>query len=380
MLYIEVNHLIIKYIEKDNYVVNNTVTNRYIRLGTREINYLLDILNYSDLKNDIRHVPLSNIQKEHLNKKFDEWGFLKKKEKKKENFDFSNIILFSVDSNGWIKCLLKVINKLISPIGLGLFVLSILSILYIFTFKGEVILLGLKQLKITIYDGILLYILSFVTSVIHELFHAAACYKYSGSCGKMGIKLYYMLPAYFCDVSNIYMVDGNKKPFVVASMGLISNHMMGVISLIIYITLYNIGIVNPFFLLYYCLNLSSIIFNLIPFAKFDGYWMLKALLKMDNLYDNSIIFFYMFIFKCKKLCSIQLPTIKKIFITVYGGMVFIFHWILWVLGIFSIYSLIKNNLHNNKIILFIGLCFLIVIGVFSSFKFTKKYFKMYKNY
>lgn len=372
----QVNHLVIKRIDDDNYVLHNAITNKYVRLGLRETNYLLELLG-EELEEETEDVvPLSNRQMDELKKKFQEWGFFDRNMEYKKKKDFSNLALFSIKPEGFIYKVLDKTKKLISPFGFGLFMLSVLYSIYAYVFEGEAMIAGLSKLRIDISSIVSVFFISIVTSIIHEFSHVSACYKYSGKCGRMGVKLHYLIPAYFCDVSNIYMVSEKKKEFVVAASGILSNHILGVMVLFIYNSLYHVGICSNVCMYFYLYNLVLIFFNMIPFAKFDGYWMTKALVGVDNLYDKSILLFIQLLFDIKDYQAVTMKPVKKIVVTLYGMLVFLFHWGLWAYGIYGVYYSIREHIPELKIF---SLLLLGVIGMTNCIKFTMRYISLHKK-
>lgn len=372
----QIAHIIINKIADDNYVVNNTLTNKYVRLGLRETNFLLELLGEEQEAGDEDEVILSIRQLEELKERFDEWGFLGERAESKKKKDFSDITLLSIHPEGKISKVLNKTKVLISPIGFALLILSIAYIVYAYTFEGEAILDGLSRLRFNAKSLIAVYFISFLSSIIHELSHASACYKYSGKCGRMGIKLFYLIPAYFCDVSNIYMVSGKKKAFTVASAGVISSHIFGAIVLFIYNRLYHLGTYSNICMLFYLYNLTSIVFNIIPFAKFDGYWMIKAITGIDNLYDKSILLFVQMLLDTKGYIKVIVKSRKKIAITLYGLFLFVFHWGLWGYGIFGMYYFVEKYMPGIKIITLFAMG---SIGIINGVKFTMYYISMYRK-
>ena len=361
---IEINDLIIKKVSDDNIIVDNQKNNKYIRLGTREAAYLLELLERSDDEITNTGEPLTDEQKEILRQNYEKWGFLGSVEEKKK-FDPSNIVLFSFKTDGPIKKVLNVTKHLISPIGFTMMLLSFVYIFYVIMYRGEALLDGFDRLDLSVSSFVTVYFINFFMSVTHELSHASACYKYSGHCGKIGIKLFYLMPAYFCDVSSIYLVSGRKKTVVTAASGVISNHIVGAITLFLYVLLYDMGIYSNTLLLFFLFNLTTILMNLIPFAKFDGYWIIKSLSGIDNLYDKSISAFLKFIsFRRNK------NTATKPMMMFYGFFLFVFHWGLWIYGTVMMYfTFIKHNVPFATVII----TALSVIGLFNCIKFTKKY-------
>jgi len=361
---IEVNDLIIKKVGDDNIIVNNKKNNKFIRLGTREAAYLIELLDQSDEEITNNGEPLTEEQKDILRQNYEKWGFFGSVEEKKK-FDPSNIVLFSFKTEGPIKKVLNVTKHLISPIGLILLVLSFVYVGYAFMYKGNALLYGIEHLDLSVSSFLAVYFVNFFMSVTHELSHASACYKYSGSCGKIGIKLFYLIPAYFCDVSSIYLVSGRKKKVITAASGVISNHIVGAFALFLYVFLYDMGIHANMLILFYLFNLTTILMNLIPFAKFDGYWIIKSLSGIDNLYDKSISAFLRVIsFRRNK------NTAAKPMMMFYGFFLFVFHWGLWIYGtVMMYYTFTKHNVPFAATII----TALSVIGLLNCVKFTKKY-------
>lgn len=364
-------HLEIKEVDEGKYIVNNTITNRFIKLGIREVNYLLSLKGLDVIKGK-DYEPLSSEQEAFLHKKFEEWKFLKEESVQKNKRDLSNIILISFDSAKWFEKFMSKFKVIISPGGLTLLLCLIVFSIYAFYFEAQAILDGVNSFTINFQVLVMFYLLNFFTGIVHECCHATACYKYSGKCGKIGIKLLYLLPAYFCDVSNMYMVKSRKKKVIVSSAGLAANSVIGNLSLFIYIMLYKQGIVFPFLLYSFCYNIFVIIFNLNPFAKFDGYWILKAASGIENLYDKSILTFFMMILTREKLISK-----KKCILSLYGSLIFLFHWLFWGYAVYLIYEFIIG-----KIYFFIAISIVIILSLIAlknCIDFTRKYFRIYKN-
>lgn len=371
-------HLEIKKNSEDDYVINNTITNRYVKLGTRELNYLLYLKDMDQVDSDEQiEVALDENQKKILHKKFDELQLLTEAKMQKKKKDFSNMVLVSFESAKWFKLLMDKFKVVISPLGFALFVASIGCFFYAIYFQSEAILSGISNLTINALDLIFLYILNVFTVILHEFCHATACYKYSGKTGRIGIKLFYMFPAYFCDVSSMYMVSSRKKPLIVSAVGLAANSVIGNLSLFIYVILYNQQIEQPIFLYFFCYNLFVILFNLNPFAKFDGYWIVKSISGVDNLYDKSIILFFTLILNIRQCIVIQISLWKKCLLTVYGMLIFLFHWLFWGYSIYVISSFKLDALNIQiRIVLTAAL---IIIGLMNCIKFTFKYHSLYKK-
>jgi putative peptide zinc metalloprotease protein len=372
-----VEYLEINEISKDSYIVSNRLSNKFVKLGLREVNYLLSLQKQEELKmEELVLEPLTEEQKDFLYQKFSEWGFLSK-EAVKQPRDFSNFNLVSFSSTKFMNGILKSMGLFISPWVVGLCFLSILYALYAVIFEHKILLSGLTKLHLG-WDLILyMVIINFFIAVVHEMSHAAACYKYSGRAGRMGIKLFYLLPAYFCDVSNIYTTGSRKKSLYVSAAGLISNVILGNLSLLLYILFSHWGRNSIILLWIYFLNFSIVLFNLIPFAKFDGYWILKSVTGVDNLYDKSLIMFYTFLLDFKSFYSAQMKLKHKMLMSLYGMLIFLFHWMLWFYSFYAVWHYSEGwkyeYIRSALLALFAVLC------LRNCIKFVLNYYREYKK-
>ena len=373
---IEIEHVVIKKIDEDNYIVNNLITNKYVRMGVREVNYFLLLKGREPEVLPEGAAELTGQQKAALKKKYEEWELLEPGKKQKTKKDLSNLVLMDFKPEGRIGGMLKLVMLFFSPLGLVLFLTSTVALITLLIFQQRALMQGAMQLRITVGNMVLLYLGSIGISLIHELCHAAACYKYSGKCGRMGIKLFYLFPAYFCDVSNSYLIKDKKRTFVVAASGLMWNHIAGTAILSLYILMYHNKMVFPVLLLLYISNFLNILFNLLPIAKFDGYWMLKALTGVDNLYDKCLSMFYMACFRRKQLKNTMFSWPHKCMAIFYGLLLYTFHWGLWILGIFGVYLTLQKYTSDWSCMAVIAV--LIIIGVINCLRFTRKYYKQYQ--
>jgi putative peptide zinc metalloprotease protein len=376
---------IVDYLEivkncEDTYIINNTITNRYVKLGEREINYLLQLKGLEKWDDTKSTEQLSTEQQKLLYSKFEEWGYFNiQNVNKTKKRDASNIILVTLDTNKRFSGIMERFKVLISPIGLALLILSMAITLYAFIFESNAILLISSKVQIGLKEIIGIYILMFFTIMIHELCHATACYKYSGKTGGVGIKLFYLLPAFYCDVSNIYMAGSRKKSFIVSIVGLACNVVMSSIALLIYIVLYHYQIYCMTLLYFFVLNTGLIAYNLFPFAKFDGYWILKSVLGIDNLYDKGIVLFYECIFSLSKFSKNNMSLKRKLFLTAYGACSFIFHWLIWFYSIIGLNLTFQRYINAPEYIRITLLSVMAIIGIINCIIFSKNYYVLYKN-
>lgn len=134
---------------------------------------------------------------------------------------------------------------------------------------------------IDIFTLLLLLVLIFLSSLFHEIGHAAACKYFGISHGGIGIGFYINFPVLYTDVTNIWKLSRNKR-CVVNLAGVYFQCLLLTMLLIIY------GI-TKFYLLRYLIVIMdfSFLLTLNPFFKFDGYWIASDLLGVPNLRRRS---------------------------------------------------------------------------------------------
>lgn len=369
-----VGHMKIKKDGLDNYIVNNTLNNKFVKLGIREVKYLLERLEETtELESKKEYPPLSEVQKKLLDEKFNEWGFFEKAELSKKK-ELSNLVIFELKPEHRFNHIIKLFKYLISPVGAFLVIVSVVLAYISIGVSQDRIMNEVTYVKLSLGGIVVIYAITFISSCIHEFCHEAACYKYTGETGKWGMKLFYLLPAFFCDVSNMYMTSSRRKCAYISAAGLLSNVVIGNTAIIIYGFVENS---SELLLWIFVINLCNIILNLIPFAKYDGYWILKSITGIDNLYDKSVSLVYMMTLNPEQYRKLHMNVIRKMLMTLYGIIIYAFHWLLWI---YSIYAL-KDLLSLNFAYLEYGLITVLgVLGLGSCISYTRKYLKSYKKY
>lgn len=116
--------------------------------------------------------------------------------------------------------------------------------------------------------------------LLHELGHAAACWRHTGSVGAIGFGIFMTTPVLYCDVSDIHLLPRRAKAMV---------GMAGTVMDIVFLTLMvglagsDIGVMKVFWL-----SLVAIAFNLVPFYRNDGFWVINDLAGTDDLLKQSL--------------------------------------------------------------------------------------------
>lgn len=122
-----------------------------------------------------------------------------------------------------------------------------------------------------------------MTKVIHELGHGIACRHYGGECHQIGVILLVFSPTLYCDVSDSWMMSNKWHRIVIGAGG------MWIESVVSSLALFGWWFTQPGLLNHLLLNVffvsavTTVIFNLNPLMRYDGYYMLSDLLEIPNL-------------------------------------------------------------------------------------------------
>ncbi len=143
--------------------------------------------------------------------------------------------------------------------------------------------------SINAYTIILLFIVTFLSSFIHELGHATACKVFGIKHGSIGFGMHYNIPVLYTDVSNIWKLKRSQR-LVVNIAGIYFQMFLLTLILLLYF------ITGHYLIKYLILIINfGFIITLNPFFRFDGYWIISDLLAIPNLRERSrewIIYLY----------------------------------------------------------------------------------------
>lgn len=146
-----------------------------------------------------------------------------------------------------------------------------------------------------------------LSNLWHELGHASASKKYSIEPGNIGFGFYLFMPVFFTDVSKIWRINRNSR-IVVNVGGIYFDTLLSLVLIFVYyLTDWTGCIVLSYFIS------ISILYNLNPLVRYDGYWVLVDLFNIPNLQKDSSDLVYNCLFKR------QYPhSIREILIFSYG--------------------------------------------------------------
>lgn len=121
--------------------------------------------------------------------------------------------------------------------------------------------------------------------VLHELFHAATCKRYGGTVPVAGVAFILLMPIAFVDVTSCWRFPARWQRLHVTLAGVIGELFIAGVALIAWNLTSSLVWQQVAADVVLLASVSSLVFNLNPLLKFDGYYALSDATGVDNLYD-----------------------------------------------------------------------------------------------
>jgi putative peptide zinc metalloprotease protein len=127
----------------------------------------------------------------------------------------------------------------------------------------------------------------FASTLLHELGHGMALVYFGGTPRRIGIMLFYLAPAFFCDVTDGWRLSSPKQRVLVALAGPLVHLGLGSMALAAQGFVPETSLKDAA-ILYGIICYAIAILNLFPFIKLDGYVALMSAVDIPHLRRKSI--------------------------------------------------------------------------------------------
>jgi CRP-like cAMP-binding protein/Zn-dependent protease len=177
----------------------------------------------------------------------------------------------------------------------------------------------------------LLAVLNYLSVTVHELGHGLTCKHYGAHVNGAGVMLYYGLPAYFMDTTDVWTKPAYAR-IATSWAGPYSGVILAGIGAII-VQAMPASPVAPILHRLSFLWILTLLFNLIPLLELDGYFMLVDWLEIPMLRARSLAFFRKDLWQ--KLRRREGLTGQEHFLAWFGGLSLAFSILVVVSAVFS---------------------------------------------
>jgi putative peptide zinc metalloprotease protein len=140
----------------------------------------------------------------------------------------------------------------------------------------------------------LLYLGMVVVKAAHEFGHAFACRRFGGEVHTMGIMFMIFTPMPYMDATASWSFRSRWQRVLVGVAGMIHELFLAALATFVWANTAAGTVHTLAYNMMFVASVSTVIFNINPLMRFDGYYVLSDLLDIPNLYtqaNRQLIFF-----------------------------------------------------------------------------------------
>ncbi|MFH1803943.1 MAG: site-2 protease family protein [Pseudomonadota bacterium] len=171
------------------------------------------------------------------------------------------------------------------PIQMAILVLGIAGIFmtlrqwdrFLSTFMGFANWQGMVWMAVTLV----------VTKILHELGHAYTAARYGCRVPSMGVAFLVMYPVLYTDTSDAWRLTRRDQKLRIAAAGIRVELSLALLATFFWHMVPPGPVQSTLFLLASATWITTLLINLSPFLRFDGYYLLSDYLRVPNLQDRA---------------------------------------------------------------------------------------------
>lgn len=202
------------------------------------------------------------------------------------NFLFLRIPLWNPDR--WLRAMRPLDRAIFSPVGAGVWLAVGLA--------GLIVAAGHARALLDQTQGVLapgnlvaLYATWAAVKLAHELGHAFACRHYGGEVPSLGLMLLVFTPVPYCDTTSAWRLRRRHQRVLVGAAGMIVELFIAALAVMVWAATGRDSAINQIaYNIVFLASVGTLLFNLNPLLRFDGYYILGDLLGVANLHQRSI--------------------------------------------------------------------------------------------
>jgi putative peptide zinc metalloprotease protein len=191
-----------------------------------------------------------------------------------------------LDPDRFLVRTLPLVGKLISPVGAVVW-LAVVAWAGKLAMDNWEALRDQSQSVLSPQNLPLLYVALILIKTLHEFGHAYFCRKFGGEVHVMGILLMIFTPVPYMDATSSWAFRSRWKRLVVGGAGMLVEVFVAAIAVFVWANTGPGAISSLAYNMIFVASVSTLVFNLNPLLRFDGYYMLSDLLEIPNLSQRS---------------------------------------------------------------------------------------------
>lgn len=192
-----------------------------------------------------------------------------------------------LDPDRFLQAAMPVARLLLNPIG-ALLWLAVVGVGIKNVVDNYKAALDQSQAVLAPDNLLLLYLATVFIKTVHEFGHAFFCRRYGGEVHVMGVMFMIFTPMPYVDATSSWGFRRRYQRVLVGAAGMIVELFVAAIAAVVW-SRTSAGVVHSLaYNMMFTASVSTLVFNLNPLMRFDGYYILSDLLEIPNLSQRSM--------------------------------------------------------------------------------------------
>jgi multidrug resistance efflux pump len=138
------------------------------------------------------------------------------------------------------------------------------------------------------YGLAVIILFTLIITTLHEFAHGLACKHFGGEVPEVGVlMIFYVLPAFYCNVSDIHRFGRKRERVWVIAAGIYWQLLVATAGAMVWLVATPQTVLADFAFLVFLGATFNILINCNPLIKLDGYYALSQILGIQNLQSRS---------------------------------------------------------------------------------------------
>jgi putative peptide zinc metalloprotease protein len=186
----------------------------------------------------------------------------------------------------WLAAIMPFLNWLFKPVTGAVLVALTITGIFLATRQWETFISTIVEHLS--WSGFLGYAVALVfAKTLHEVGHAIAATRYGVRVAHMGVAMLVMFPMLYTDTSESWKLTNPRQRLAIASAGIITELAIAGLATLAWSLTPDGALKNGLFFLATTSWVLTVLLNMSPFMRFDGYFIVTDLLDFPNLHERS---------------------------------------------------------------------------------------------
>ena len=214
------------------------------------------------------------------------------------------------------------------------------------------------------FEGIAFYLLGLVfIKICHELGHALTATRFGCKVATMGVAFLVLFPVLYTDTTDAYRLTSRTKRLYISAAGILTEFYLALICLFLWSILPDGVLRSVVFVLGTVGFTLTVLINMNPLLRFDGYYFLADWLGVENLQERSFALgrwrLRELLFALGEPAPESFPDKMRRFLIIFAWATWIYRFLLLTTIALVVYYFFFKLL---GLILFLGVLYLFIVG------------------